>query len=430
MQAMAATKANVTALVKIISISIILSFSLSQRSSDCRYPRSYHIPLASLAPHPTARTIPAPQSGVLDRTPPVSRCRNPGTHHPLPIRLYIVSSRLPVSDAIVRDASRAVWASMGTIKGDDSDSRPPDSSVQHGTRRFRNGKTMQITKNLYALGRLTALWGGFLRIACDGRRRAKFEFHLKLAFGSMERENAGTGAPEGAARPLFADTGTWFARRRKRAPESLRADSIGADMAPSSTDITSVVLISVSRPNFVRITSIGSQVMDLLVFRSSSLGASSVVPFSRSRGDRHNSGPSHLLLKTDTHAVIPSAVYIPGLHSTKTRAQRWLGHPEDTVPIIDSTEWSKGLFKNPGQKIQTYLLSLFPIIQWLPRYNFGWLSGDIIAGLTVGMVVVPQGMSYAQLAGLTAEYGLYSSFVGVLIYCVRPTHFHHFSLLI
>lgn len=35
------------------------------------------------------------------------------------------------------------------------------------------------------------------------------------------------------------------------------------------------------------------------------------------------------------------------------------------------------------------------------------------------MVVVPQGMSYAQLAGLTAEYGLYSSFVGVLIYCVR-----------
>ncbi|TEB36294.1 sulfate permease [Coprinellus micaceus] len=109
------------------------------------------------------------------------------------------------------------------------------------------------------------------------------------------------------------------------------------------------------------------------------------------------------------------------LQSAKTGVQRWLGHPEDTVPIVNSREWTKGSLDSPVKKIQTYLLSLFPIIQWLPRYNFGWLSGDIIAGLTVGMVVVPQGMSYAQLAGLTAEYGLYSSFVGVLIYCFFAT---------
>ena len=68
--------------------------------------------------------------------------------------------------------------------------------------------------------------------------------------------------------------------------------------------------------------------------------------------------------------------------------------------------------------------------------DLGWLSRDVIAGVTIGIIVIPQGMSYAlvrlyitvnllpltitlQLAGLTVEYGLYTSFVGVLIYCVR-----------
>ncbi|KAG8898388.1 hypothetical protein FRB99_007458, partial [Tulasnella sp. 403] len=54
-------------------------------------------------------------------------------------------------------------------------------------------------------------------------------------------------------------------------------------------------------------------------------------------------------------------------------------------------------------------------------YNFGWLSGDLIAGLTVGMILIPQSMSYAKIATLPPEYGLYSSFVGVFIYCFFAT---------
>jgi solute carrier family 26 (sodium-independent sulfate anion transporter), member 11 len=46
---------------------------------------------------------------------------------------------------------------------------------------------------------------------------------------------------------------------------------------------------------------------------------------------------------------------------------------------------------------------------------------DLIAGLTVGAIVVPQGMSYAKIATLPAQYGLYSSFVGVFIYCFFAT---------
>lgn len=37
-------------------------------------------------------------------------------------------------------------------------------------------------------------------------------------------------------------------------------------------------------------------------------------------------------------------------------------------------------------------------------------------GITVGAVVVPQGMAYAKLAELPVQYGLYSSFMGVLVY--------------
>ncbi|KPM43278.1 Sulfate permease 2 [Neonectria ditissima] len=63
-----------------------------------------------------------------------------------------------------------------------------------------------------------------------------------------------------------------------------------------------------------------------------------------------------------------------------------------------------------------YLYSLFPFLSWIGKYNWIWFLGDFIAGTTVGAVVVPQSMAYAQLAQLPVEFGLYSSFMGVLIY--------------
>ena len=47
-----------------------------------------------------------------------------------------------------------------------------------------------------------------------------------------------------------------------------------------------------------------------------------------------------------------------------------------------------------------------------------WLQADIIAGISVGAMVVPQGMSYAKLAGLPNVYGLYGAFVPVMIYAI------------
>lgn len=84
-------------------------------------------------------------------------------------------------------------------------------------------------------------------------------------------------------------------------------------------------------------------------------------------------------------------------------------------------DYGKDLVLHPGQKVKHYFKSLFPIALWIFHYNGKWLYGDLVAGITVGVVLVPQSMSYAQLAGLPAEYGLYSSFVGVFIYSFFAT---------
>lgn len=47
---------------------------------------------------------------------------------------------------------------------------------------------------------------------------------------------------------------------------------------------------------------------------------------------------------------------------------------------------------------------------------FGETIADLPTGITIGAVVVPQGMAYAKLANLEVQFGLYSSFMGVLIY--------------
>ncbi|KAG9244580.1 putative sulfate permease 2 [Calycina marina] len=80
-----------------------------------------------------------------------------------------------------------------------------------------------------------------------------------------------------------------------------------------------------------------------------------------------------------------------------------------------NVEWFEEITPN-GRDLLQYLYSLFPFTHWITRYNLQWLAGDLVAGITIGAVVVPQGMAYAQLANLSVEYGLYTSFMGVVLY--------------
>ncbi|KAF9113218.1 hypothetical protein BGX27_002010 [Mortierella sp. AM989] len=68
-----------------------------------------------------------------------------------------------------------------------------------------------------------------------------------------------------------------------------------------------------------------------------------------------------------------------------------------------------------------YIAERLPIIKWLPKYNRTWALRDIIAGVTVGLIVVPQGMSYAKIAGLPVQHGLYSAYIGAIFYCFMGT---------
>jgi high affinity sulfate transporter 1 len=77
-----------------------------------------------------------------------------------------------------------------------------------------------------------------------------------------------------------------------------------------------------------------------------------------------------------------------------------------------------------GSKSSSKLSNFIPILSWLPRYDRSWLSFDIIAGLTLWGLVVPEAMAYAGIAGLPPQAGLYTLVASLLIYALLGTARH------
>ena len=61
---------------------------------------------------------------------------------------------------------------------------------------------------------------------------------------------------------------------------------------------------------------------------------------------------------------------------------------------------------------------IIPILEWLPNYNTSLFKGDLFAGITVGIVLIPQGIAYALIAGLPPIYGLYCALVPQVMYAI------------
>ena len=76
---------------------------------------------------------------------------------------------------------------------------------------------------------------------------------------------------------------------------------------------------------------------------------------------------------------------------------------------------------NPVVAAVKYVTPLFPPQKWAARYSKQDLTGDLMAGITVGLMVVPQALAYAVIADLPYEYGLFSSFMGAFVYCAFGT---------
>lgn len=65
--------------------------------------------------------------------------------------------------------------------------------------------------------------------------------------------------------------------------------------------------------------------------------------------------------------------------------------------------------------------SLLPCTQWLGQYNRGLLAGDLVAAVIVTIMLVPQSLAYAMLAGLPPEVGLYASMLPLVAYALFGT---------
>ncbi|XP_078160059.1 sulfate transporter 1;2 isoform X4 [Carex rostrata] len=71
-----------------------------------------------------------------------------------------------------------------------------------------------------------------------------------------------------------------------------------------------------------------------------------------------------------------------------------------------------------SKKLLLGLQFFFPILDWSRHYDLRKFKGDLIAGLTIASLCIPQDIGYSKLANLDPQYGLYSSFVPPLIYAV------------
>ncbi|XP_014346537.1 solute carrier family 26 member 9-like [Latimeria chalumnae] len=109
--------------------------------------------------------------------------------------------------------------------------------------------------------------------------------------------------------------------------------------------------------------------------------------------------------------------------------QRYItDRPVYSVPVFDEEfqkksrtyphgEKARKLFRCSTARLKAFVFRFFPILTWLPKYNFKQ-NGiiDVLVGISSGTIQVPQGMAYSLIGELPAINGLYSSFFPLIIY--------------
>ncbi|XP_039971366.1 sodium-independent sulfate anion transporter isoform X2 [Bactrocera tryoni] len=90
------------------------------------------------------------------------------------------------------------------------------------------------------------------------------------------------------------------------------------------------------------------------------------------------------------------------------------GELVDTKVTIDTVK-----YEQPPEK--HWILRRLSFLNWLKTYDRETAIADLIAGITLGLTIIPQSIAYAALAGLSSEYGLYSAIIGTVFYALFGT---------
>jgi sodium-independent sulfate anion transporter 11 len=61
------------------------------------------------------------------------------------------------------------------------------------------------------------------------------------------------------------------------------------------------------------------------------------------------------------------------------------------------TDQFKNFTKKLPHQARLYFQNMFPIVHWLPKYNWIWFFGDLTAAITVGTLVIPQSLAYGKM---------------------------------
>uniref|UniRef100_A0AAQ4NPE0 STAS domain-containing protein n=2 Tax=Gasterosteus aculeatus aculeatus TaxID=481459 RepID=A0AAQ4NPE0_GASAC len=76
-------------------------------------------------------------------------------------------------------------------------------------------------------------------------------------------------------------------------------------------------------------------------------------------------------------------------------------------------------------RVRSALTGFFPVVRWLPKYKLReYIWGDLMSGVIVGIILVPQAIAYCLLAGVKPIHGLYTSFYANIIYFLMGTSRH------
>lgn len=121
--------------------------------------------------------------------------------------------------------------------------------------------------------------------------------------------------------------------------------------------------------------------------------------------DTHFNGSTEFILITDHQ-------------TTKSRSRELLDEHAD-----DNESYCRSCMKNIFRK--KILYKRLPILTWLPKYSGTDAIGDLIAGITVGLTVIPQGLAYSGVAGLPTQVGsLFSLNIIVVVFVFFIFCFH------